>query len=490
MRAARSRSSRGVLVVGAAGLLLLTSSGCSARFDRPPPGQEALGQDGLPPDQGGLPVVPEGQQGQGTTGALGTTGGTGALPGTTGAQSGTGTTGTTGGAATSGGTTGSGTSGSSSGSVPAGVTTGINGSTITVGLFVPKTGAAPVPPTVDAQVQNYFNYVKSKGGIWGRNVKVNIYDTGSTEAGARSAVQQAQSDKIFIGVSLDRLTVAAALVTALHNAGIPHLVTQLPPNAQVPDDAFVIGMDQLKHGPQIADYMAHSLKVHKVGIVTETDPGLYAARDAFINEAKAQGLQVVHSEAVDPSANQYLAEAQKLKNDGAEAVWLYMAPSVAINVAKESQSINYHPTWVGNSISWGFNLVLTPASGALNGARAFSPWGGLDDPRYAVFRKVNTAGRTPRDKDIGLAAWGFGQIVAGALKSVGPQLGRTSFLYAMQHLRLTNKDVVTGVPLCWSPLDFNGGKRFGSGNRTIVLRVKGSGGSSTWATESDYRAVF
>jgi ABC-type branched-subunit amino acid transport system substrate-binding protein len=477
------------VVVGTTTLLVLTTS-CAARFDRPPAGSQALDQSGgLPVDQGGLPVVPSGQPGTGG----GTTGGTtGVLPGgTTGGTTGGTATGTTGSTGTTGGA--GGTTGGSTGSVPAGSTTGISGTTITVGLFVPKTGAAPVPPTIDAQVQNYFDYVKSKGGIWGRNVTVKIYDTQSTEAGARSAVQQAISDKVFIAVSLDRLTVAGALTTALHQAGIPHLVTQLPPSYKVPNDAFVIGMDQLKHGPQIADYMAHSLKAKKVGIVIETDPGLYAARDAFIREAKAQGIQVVHSEAVDPSAGQYLSEAQKLKNDGADAVWLYMAPNVAINISKESQSIQYHPTWVGNNISWGFNLSLTPASGGLDGARAFSPWGGLSDPRYAVFNQVDTQNRLgTQDKDIGLAAWGFGQIVADALKSVGPQLGRNSFLVAMQNLRIGSTDTVTGVPLCWAPLDFTGGKRFGSGNRTLVLKVEGSGanGNSVWATESDYRSAF
>jgi ABC-type branched-subunit amino acid transport system substrate-binding protein len=467
---------------------LLLTSGCAARFDRPPAGSpDALSQgDGLTPEQGGQPV---GTTGTGTTGTTGATGAIG-TGGTTGPVVGT-TGGTTGGStgATSGTT---GTSGSTgAGSVPAGSKTGIDGTTITIGLFVPKTGAAPVPPTVDAQVQNYFDYVKRKGGIWGRNVVVKVYNTKSNEADARSAVQRAVKEKIFAAVSLDRLTVAGALVNALHQAGIPHLVTQVPPSLKLPDDVFVTGAEQRSHGPQIADYMAHVLKVKKVGIVTETDPGLYAARDAFIREAQAQGMQVVHSEAVDPSANQYLSEAQKLKNDGAQAVWLYMAPNVAINISKESQSIQYHPTWVGNSISWGFNLSLTPASGALDGARAFSPWGGLNDPRYKVFNQVDTESRAgKRDKDIGLAAWGFGQIVARALKDAGPDLGRNSFRNAMQNLRIGTTDVVTGVPMCWSPLDFTGGKRFGSGNRMIVLRVRGSGSNSDWETESDYRSRF
>jgi hypothetical protein len=46
--------------------------------------------------------------------------------------------------------------------------------------------------------------------------------------------------------------------------------------------------------------------------------------------------------------------------------------------------------------------------------------------------------------------------------------------------------------MCWPPLDFTGGKRYGSGDRTIVMTVKGSGatGNSVWATESDYSSVY
>ena len=60
----------------------------------------------------------------------------------------------------------------------------------------------------------------------------------------------------------------------------------------------------------------------------------------------------------------------------------------------------------------------------------------------------------------------------------------------MQNLRTGSTDVVTGAPMCWPPLDFTGGKRYGSGDRTIVMRVQGSGSGSVWATESDYRSVY
>ena len=487
---------RAPLAVLCASALLL--SGCAARFARSDGNDStAVSQGGLPADQGG------------TTGTSGisvprtdtsTTGGTGVV-GTTGGPSAFGTSGgSTTGTATSGGTTGTsttGTSGTSGGTtgpsaVPPGSQTGVTKTSVKIGLFVPKTGAAPVPPTIDAQAQNYFDYVKTKGGIYGRNVSVKIYDTGSTEAGARTAVQQAISDGIFAAVTLDRISVEGALVTALHNAHIPHLINQMPHAQAIPDDGFYIGTDQVNNGRQIANYMKDRLHYTKVGFVGENDPTAYPARDAFVAEAKRIGLTVVHNDVVDGMGNQFLAEAQKLKTDGAQAIWLYVAPNNAINISKESQADGYHPTWVSSSIAWGFNLALTPAAGALDGARSFSPWGGLNDPRYATFRKVDTDGRTTQDKDIGIAAWGFGQVIAAAMHYAGPDLGRNSFNVAMQNLRTGSKDVVTGASMCWPPLDFTGGKRYGSGDRTIVMKVEGSGasGNSIWATESDYASKY
>jgi hypothetical protein len=134
----------------------------------------------------------------------------------------------------------------------------------------------------------------------------------------------------------------------------------------------------------------------------------------------------VHNEVIDGMGNQFLAEAQKIANDKPESVWMYVAPNNAINLSKEVQADGFHPVWVSSSIAWGFNLVLTPSSGALDGAKAFSPWGGLSDPRYATFNQVNTEGKTTQDKDIGLGAWGFGQIVAAAMHDAGQNLGRAS----------------------------------------------------------------
>jgi ABC-type branched-subunit amino acid transport system substrate-binding protein len=492
----RSARSRGVGACAAAVLLL--TSGCAARFDRTEAaaGSQVLGQEGLPADQAGAgtaPVAP-GTASTVTGGGAGPVAGAaaGAVGGSSGSGAVAGPVGVGPSRSASSPSSASAGAGSVAGPVAVGSTTGVTKTSVLLGLFVPKTGAAPVPPTIDAQAQNYWDYVKAKGGIYGRNVTIKIYDTGSTEAGARTAVQQAQSDGIFAAISLDRISVEGALVTALHNAGIPHLINQMPEAQAIPSDGFYIGTDQVNNGRQIADYMAHTLKVKTVGFVGETDPTAYPARDAFVAEAKKLGLKVVHNEVVNGMDSQFLSEAQKLKNDNAQSVWMYVAPNNAINLSKEAQADGYHPTWVGSSISWGFNLVLAPSGGALDGAKTFSPWGGLSDPRYATYNQVNDQGKTSQDKDIGLPAWGYGQIISAAMKAVGPALGRNSFRVAMQNLKTGATDVVTGAPMCWPPLDFTGGKRYGSGDRTIVMTVKGNGaaGSAVWATESDYRSVY
>ena len=124
-----------------------------------------------------------------------------------------------------------------------------------------------------------------------------------------------------------------------------------------------------------------------------------------------------------------------MANDKAEAMWMYVAPNNAINLSVETKNDGYHPIWVSSSIAWGFNLALTPAAGGLDGARAFSPWGGLQDPRYKTYNTQNNQGRTNQDRDIGLPAWGYGQIIAAAMKAAGPDLGRNSFRVAMQNLQ-------------------------------------------------------
>src|SRR5205823_1698676 len=110
-------------------------------------------------------------------------------------------------------------------------------------------------------------------------------------------------------------------------------------------------------------------------------------------------------------------QALALSQKNAPACWLYMAPTPAAKLANQADAANYHPVWFANSISWGFDLVFAPAPKSLQGARAFSPWVALSDPRTATYKQAyhdlypNDA---PPD-DIGLIGWGVGEIAGKGL---------------------------------------------------------------------------
>lgn len=277
----------------------------------------------------------------------------------------------------------------------------------------------------------------------------------------------------------------------LDSRKVPNIEVQTP--VDLPASmawTFGITIDHRVQGKLIADYMAHALKVKKVGVVYETDSTLQPGVDAFVAEAKAQGLQVVHKEQINGMDNQFLAEAQKLAADKAEATWLYMAPTPAANIARESESNGYRPIWFANSISWNFNVALTAGGTAFRGARAFSPWPALKDRRLATYNNYAPAG-PPSIKDFGIPGWGIGQIVANALLAAGKDLGQNSFRDAMQHLQLTTKSPVDGTPLLWSPVSFRPGVRTGA-SAVMTLKQVGSGtGTDTqWANEADYRSSY
>ena len=496
--------------------LSLGASACGARFARPSAsagGQGAVaGADGLTQGDagssgagGGLGTAGSGTGGGGTGSALpggaGGAGTTGALVpggspggGSTGGATTAGSTGS-GGGGTSGSTGASGTSGGTSGGsgapVPPGPRPGVTDTGINVGYLIPKTGAAPLPPQVEDGIKAYWTFLNGKGGVYGRKVTVTTYDTTSTDSGARTAAQQAVDAGDFLIVALDRLGVQGTIAKYLEGRHVPNIEVQTPVDLPASMSwTFGVTIDHRVQGTLIADYMAHALKVHRVGVVYETDSTLQPGVDAFTKEAKAQGLAVVHSQQVNGMDNQFLAEAQKLAADKAEATWLYMAPTPAANIAKESESDGYKPIWFANSISWNFNIGLTGGGTSTVHARAFSPWPALGDPRLSTYNGYAPSG-PPSVQDFGIPGWGIGQIVANALLDAGKDLGQNGFRNAMQNLRLTTKSPVDGTPLLWSPLSFHAGSRTGATD-VITFAQKGSGtGTDTqWAGEADYRSSY
>jgi branched-chain amino acid transport system substrate-binding protein len=361
-----------------------------------------------------------------------------------------------------------------------GPTPGVTDTEIKIGYLLPITGAAPIPVQFDRGVNAYWSYINARNGIGGRKVKVIIEDTQSqAEVGKDKAKKLIEEDHVFAVVVLDRLENQQAIGEYLNSRKVPNIEIQTPANL-APDQIWTFGVtiDHAVQGKLVANYFVKVLGAKKVGIVSENTPTLDPGRNEFTTEIKALGAEVAYAKTVEGQQNDFSNEALALSNSGATAVWLYMAPTTAAALANQADATGFHPTWFANSISWAFDLTFAVGPKSLKGARAFSPWLPLADPRTDTYKQAYTKqnpGVTP--DDLGLVGWGVGQIVAKGLEDAKPRLGQNSFREAMQHLHFR--------PDIWAPLAFDDGVREGA---NFVAVLKEDGGH--WVLEHDFTEGF
>ena len=357
---------------------------------------------------------------------------------------------------------------------------GVSATEIKIGYLLPITGAAPVPQAFEKGVNAYYDDINAKGGVNGRRIRVVIKDTQSQATVGKTRAQELiEQDKVFAVVVLDRLENQKAIGEYLDSRKMPNLSIQTPADLGRDQEwTFGITIDHGVQGALIAEYFAKVLKASKVAVVHENTPILDPGVAAFKAKADELGIEVAYSKSIDGNANDYSSEAFGLQQSGATATWLYMAPTPAAKLANQADAIGYHPTWFANSISWAFNLVFAVGAKALAGARAFSPWVALDDPRTANYQRAyraNNNNETP--DDLGLIGWGVGQIMAEGLRRAGPGLGQNSFRGAMQNMKFR--------PDVWAPLTFGPGVRQGA-NVIAVLKEQ----NSRWVQERDFTGSF
>ena len=490
----RSVARRRRLAVATALASAVFATGCAARFEPTEPGADPVAL--APEDDGSTLVVDEEtgevvavpSPGAATPGTAGSTAPATSRGPATGATLGPrpGTTASARPGATAGPRPGS-TSSQRPSSVDPGRKTGVTASTIKIAYLIPKTGAAPVPPQVEQGIRAYWDYLRTKGGIAGRNVQVSIYDTTSNEQVAREVAQRAIDDGNFAVLALDRLGVSAAIGKFLDDRQVPNLMVQTPVNLPSSQRwTFGLTIDHDEQGTMIAQYFKRGIKQQKVAVVYETDNTLKPGVDAFKTEARKLGLEVVYETQISGDSNDFSAQASQLRSSGATATWLYMAPIPAAKLASQADAIGYHPIWFANSISWNFNIVFGGgANRALRDARAFSPWPALNDPRTAAYKRAYQQLYADPPEDLGIPGWGIGQIIAAALVQVGPDLGQNNFRDVMQNLQLGATSVVDKTPMLWSPLSFGPGVRTGA--RQVVTDKEQN---SSWAVEADYRSGY
>ena len=352
---------------------------------------------------------------------------------------------------------------------------GITSSEIVFGMQLPQTGAAsPGYNKVDDATRAYFDYVNSKGGVNGRNLRLvakdDVYNAGIT---LTSVAELINDDKVFGFIGNVGTPTQSAVIDRINRDGIPHLFTltgysNFYNNPKKYPTTFGGLGTYFAESKIVGEYVKKTFAGKKVGILYQTDD---FGRDALAGFNQV-GLRFEDGKTAAKfvSGTQgslgLTSQLNQLKSNGVEVV-LFAAVASAFAIAiTTANAIGYKPAnWVVTSVgadATTFQTILgargVPAAQSaalLNGVitASFTPAPTeATDPYVAAFKKINDEFNKGPDKRWDnniLIGMQNAYLLVQALHGVGKNVTRNNLISYLE----TNGKKMSGA--AFTPLGYS-----------------------------------
>ena len=321
--------------------------------------------------------------------------------------------------------------------------TGITGDTIKIGIHAPVSGAAPFPQSSFRDgAPIYWEFLKGKGGVHGRNVEVVFEDDEFDPATARRVCQKmVEQDKVFIligGGGADQITACAEYANSV---GVPYLSAGVNEERLSSIRAyFALSMTYTQQSPLLVQLAKNKLGGGTFAIAVADTPSFNDAQASITAEAEGAGLEIVYNKRIPKNVTpgQALAIAQELcsANDGqkADIVYILSSPVTFLNIASAAGGQRCVPQYIGPGITSGLNTVAAVGRDNIGAAKFLSPFPQLDviDQLDPDFRRAAQAQGVSNPDDIALALWGLNKTLASMFIAAGNDMSRQSFVSTLE----------------------------------------------------------
>ena len=352
---------------------------------------------------------------------------------------------------------------------------GITSNEIVFGMQLPQTGAAsPGYNKVDDATRAYFDYVNSKGGVNGRNLRLvakdDVYNAGIT---LTSVAELINDDKVFGFIGNVGTQTQSAVIDRINRDGIPHLFTltgysNFYNNPKVYPTTFGGLGTYFAESKIVGEYVKKTFAGKKVGILYQTDDFGRNALAGFnqVGLRFEEGKTAAKFVAGTQGSIGLTSQLNQLKSNGVEVV-LFAAVASALAIAiSTANAIGYKPAnWVVTSVgadATTFQTILgargVPAASSaalLNGVitASFAPAPTeATDPYVAAFKKINDEFNKGPDKRWDnniLIGMNNAYLLVQALHGVGKNVTRKNLISYLE----TNGKKMSGA--AFSPLGYS-----------------------------------
>ncbi|HEX3705324.1 MAG TPA: ABC transporter substrate-binding protein [Mycobacteriales bacterium] len=380
----------------------------------------------------------------------------GGAPGT-GATSGTGTTSGGGKAANPGKATGSGSS------LPAGIgapaPAGGNGGATDVGVTATQILlgnvsdlSGPQPGLFQSAVNGtnaYIAYINSLGGIYGRQLKIDVADSQTSCEADRNGINQLIGKVFAFSGSASLNDQCGATVLGAHKT-VPDAHLAVTPQANALSNNFSVTPigTKVSNGPfgWVTKKFGSSVVQH-TGFLYANLPAVNNVANLSIHSAQTVGWKFVVHSSVSPTSTDFTAQIIQMRQAGVKLFYtLFDAQELAEFVRNANQQ-NFHPVifaplaYDQTFFSQLGNPALANGIYGFNGETLFFSKSDSPIPAVALFQKWYGAvtHNGPADS-FGADAWSETELLVNALAAAGPDLTRSKVIAALRTVHSFDAD--------------------------------------------------
>lgn len=311
---------------------------------------------------------------------------------------------------------------------------GVTGDTITIGVVADLTGVVPglFKAAPDA-VKAYAAKVNAEGGVNGRELVVEVYDTGTNDRGNAQAYEEA-CDEVFAAVGSESAFDSGGrdAIEACGFPSLPGIITD-PGVEGLPFVFPRVSPDHVGVGP--ARWMAqeHPEAVQNAAMFYVNTPYIESAARETMEARESVGWNFVYVQPVGQLESNYTPHALEMKNRGVQA-FAFAADDNNIIRLQQALREQRHPIAVADVSTQGYSQDYLEAAGpAGEGSYAPLQHALLEEAdqipalqEYVDWLAEVAPGEEPTSN--GLTAWIRAKLFVDAATAVGDDLTRDALL--------------------------------------------------------------
>jgi ABC-type branched-subunit amino acid transport system substrate-binding protein len=325
---------------------------------------------------------------------------------------------------------------------------GVTATSITVGSATDLSG--PVPGLFEGAVTGvkaYFNYVNSMGGIYGRQLQLQVADSLTSCSGDENATQS-MVNKVFAFVG--QIAVydnCGAQVLAQHPA-IPDVSSAVSKDAAVLPNQFSAEPGGMGYQTGAYAYYAkvYGSAVQHVGDIYPNIPDTVTETGYEEAAAHSVGWNFVYKDAVEATDTNFTPDIIRMQAAGVKVVEMELTAQDCATLIQEEIQQNWHPT---NILYFAYDRQFVQLAGGAQAADGVVGW--TDSPLYfgqqdaqnipevGLFQtwmaKTNPSQTLDTYAESG---WAHAALFVQALKAGGPKATRAAVMSALKAVKSYN----------------------------------------------------